>query len=199
MLNFIAAFTSMTPYLHLTLGICLMAAAFWTMPQDDAFMLAPLIAFGIARAHQEMAEALDVIRVFAKRRAARHWPATVAQVVRHQSYKRTSGSEDIEDCAVSITWKYNVQGQDMETQTDVFGAGKTSPEEFAKTKFPIGFKLRIQADPTGLEGIAFDGHNRPPRRWEFLLELPGLIWPALLYLGAMGSTVAIVVIFCSPS
>lgn len=82
MLKFIAAFTSMIRNLHLALGLCLMAAAFWTMPKDEAFKFVPLITFGIAIAHREMTEALDVLRSFAKRRAARHWPAAVAQAGR---------------------------------------------------------------------------------------------------------------------
>lgn len=195
MLKFITGLTLVNRRLHLAFGLCLIAAAFWSLPTNDAFMFMFIVAFGISRAHEEMAQALDILQRFAKRRASRHWPAVIAQVVRHQSYTHRDGSEDTERSAVSVTWEYSLQGQGLETQTNVFAVGKNSPEELARAKFPIGYKTLIHADPTGLAGIFFQGYNEPPSRWEIIMDLPDLTRQALLYLGCMGSSAATLFIF----
>lgn len=188
MLKLIAAFTPMTRYLHLGLAFCMMAGAFWTLPASDAATIVLIAVVGVALAYRELAQALDVLWAYAQKQESRNWPQAMAQVVRHNSYTYTTGGENIEHDAVSITWTYKFQGQEREAHTDVFGSGKTSPVELAATHFPIGHIAPIHVDPAGLAGAVFPGPKGPPSRWEILQDLPELAKRTLLYLGYLGFT-----------
>lgn len=188
MLKFFSAFTWMTRYLHLALGVGLMAAAFWKLPTNAAFDVVFIATIGLAIAYRELDQALDVVRSCIKHQVARHWPTTVARVVGHKSYTYTSGSEDTEHGAVSVTWVYALQGRALETHTNIVAAGKRTPEELAAAHVPIGSTRRIHADPTGQEGVVFIDRNGLPGRWAMLKELPELVLHTLLYLGYLAFT-----------
>lgn len=188
MLKFFSAFTLMTRHLHLALGVGLIAAAFWKLPTNDAFDIVFIATIGIAIAYRELDQALGVLRSCIKHQVARHWPMTVARVVGHKSYTYTSGSEDTEHGAVSVTWAYTLQGRALEIRTNIVAAGKRTPEELAAAHVPIGSTRRVHADPIGQEGVVFIDQSGLPGRWEMLKELPELAVHTLLYLGYLAFT-----------
>lgn len=188
MLKYLSAFTVMTRHLHLALGVGLIAVAFWKLPTNDALHIVFIATIGIALAYRELDQALGVVRSCIKHRVARHWPTTVAHVVSHKSYTYTSGSEDTEHGAVSITWAYTLQGRALETHTDIVADGKKTPEELAAAHAPIGSTRCVHADPTGQEGVVFLDRNGLPGRWAMLKELPELVLHTLLYLGYLAFT-----------
>ena len=189
MLKFLTALTQVSPYLHLAWGLGLIGAAFWQLSTNDAFTVVFIATLGTAMAYRELGLALAGLQSITRRQAAQDWPETTATVVDHRSYNYTSGSEDTEHSAVSITWAYSVGGRSLETHTDVHPSGKDTPATLAKAHVPIGTTARVRADPAGIHGVVLVEQDELPSRHERFTDFLGTLLRTLLYLAYLGFTV----------